>query len=207
MTVPYRRTAAFTLVELLLVVVFVGIIAAVVLSRSEPQIAQQLNAAAEVLASDLEYARQLAIANNSRYKVVFRTSSGEYYLQHSGSNPALDVLPLHPYLKNSADAANKPIQIGRFSDLPAIGGAVDLYLVETASSGTTVTEVEFDTTGQATGAQDVRIWLAAGQSTSRRYIPVTLIAATGMAVVGDVTDNAPKVAVTFVPLRGDTSGM
>ncbi len=191
----------FTLVELLIVLVLLGIVVAMVLPRAEPQVADLLTSAGQILASDLEYARQLAIANNTRYKVVFRTASAEYYIQHSGSNSAFDVLPRHPYLEDRKDSANKPLQLARLALLPSIGSSVELYAVEKIGTSGNVTELEFDSSGQTLATENTRIWLAAGRDSARRYLPITVTAATGIVSIGDVTDQSPT-RIMFSNLLG-----
>jgi prepilin-type N-terminal cleavage/methylation domain-containing protein len=189
--VAQQKAGAFTLIELLIVVVLISVVAGMVLSRFEPNVADQLVAAAQVLASDLDYARELAIANNTKYKIGFDIASNAYWLQHSGTNPALDTLPSHPFLKNGKDAVNRPLQRGSLDELASIGYRPTLLSVQTVSSKQQVNTVEFDPTGQTTNGEDVVIWLACGTQQARRFIPLTINTATGMVTVGDVTATAP----------------
>jgi type II secretory pathway pseudopilin PulG len=182
---------ALTLVELLIVVVLISIVAAMVLSRAEPSVVDVLVSAGRVLAADLDYTRELAISNNSTYQMRFETSSGDYFLEHSGTNPALDKLPVHPYLKSEVGANSKPRQRGSLRDIPAMPAPTRFFLIQTASTKKPLTAIEFGPTGQTTVNEDVLIWLACGTGSAERYLPVRISAATGSVRVGDVTATAP----------------
>jgi prepilin-type N-terminal cleavage/methylation domain-containing protein len=90
-----RRTQrAFTLVEILMVVVILGIVAAVIV----PQIGQRddirLASAARVLIADLAYAQSRAISSQHKHYVLFETAQ---YSLRSRSSPSDSLQNLtHP---------------------------------------------------------------------------------------------------------------
>ena len=101
--------AGFTLVEILVVVVLLGIAAAVVV----PQIASgedfQVRSAARMLASDLQYAQSLATTTQSSVTVSFVPAGSSYSLSNASGTLT------HPITK---DAYNVDFRSqGDFSDL------------------------------------------------------------------------------------------
>ena len=72
----------------------------------------QLLSAARVLASDLAYARSLAVTNNDQYTVSFSGSGNSYTLQYSGSNPALVTCRSRP------STAPRTRPVNRFNGWP-----------------------------------------------------------------------------------------
>jgi prepilin-type N-terminal cleavage/methylation domain-containing protein len=85
------RASAFTLVEVIIVVIIVGILAAIAVPMYTSAASVQLSAAANMIASDLEYAKSMAISTGQTYKVVFDTTAGKYSLKNSS-----DVVIKHP---------------------------------------------------------------------------------------------------------------
>ncbi len=71
----------FSLVEVLIVVVILAITAAVVIPGMSSAASTKIRSAADVIASDLEYARSMAITNQRAYTVDFDTSAESYQLE------------------------------------------------------------------------------------------------------------------------------
>src|SRR5687767_2609849 len=67
--------AGLTLVEMLLTIAVLAILAAVLIPQISSDIPERLDAGAQVVASDLDYARSLAVANDSKYRVAFEPLS------------------------------------------------------------------------------------------------------------------------------------
>ena len=103
------RHPAFTLLELLLVVAIVGILVGVLLPNMQPAVYDQLRSTAQIVATDLAYARSLAVANNDNYRITFDLNANQYVLTHSGTNAALNTLPKTPFSSpgDPADSAHR----------------------------------------------------------------------------------------------------
>lgn len=77
------KRGAFTLVELLTVVVLLGIIAAVVLPNAEYSDDAKALIAAEKVATDIEYAQSEAVSRRRRVTVSFSTAGETYFLAYN----------------------------------------------------------------------------------------------------------------------------
>jgi prepilin-type N-terminal cleavage/methylation domain-containing protein len=183
-----RLAGGFTLVELLIVVALMGIIAAVVIPRLDAGTAGQLEAAGSILVSDLDYARQLAVVNQSSYTVDFAASGTQYTITHSGANSAFDTLPASPF-RRPGDPADE--HICRFADLPQSGLRLEFVALQPAAANPTLHQIEFEALGSLSSGSDSTIWLAAGIGPERLFLPVTINAATGLARVGAMTSANP----------------
>jgi prepilin-type N-terminal cleavage/methylation domain-containing protein len=173
-----RQSAGFSLIELLLVIAVLAILAGLVLPRSNPSLYDQLRAAAQVLRTDLAYARSLAVTNNSSYRITFDATGNRYVLEHSGSKAALDPLPDSPFRDPDDPATQHVVELER---LPHVGPGV--RIVTAASSGTVtqrVTDVEFGPLGETTRSSPTVVWLAAGQGADTRYLWLTINPVTGL---------------------------
>jgi prepilin-type N-terminal cleavage/methylation domain-containing protein len=177
----------FSLVELLIVLVVMGILTAALMPHFEPSQIEQLETTAQIVASDLDYARSLAVGNGSQYRVTFDATAGRYTLEHSGTNAALDTLPSSPF-RRPGDPPDR--HIVELDNLPHLGSDVEIAGL-VAESGAAVSEVEFSEMGALTQSDAVYVWLACGQGASRRYISVEIDAVTGLASMGEVIATRP----------------
>ena len=185
----WHRRRGYTLVELLIVVSLMGILAALLLPKFEPSTYEQLQGAALVIASDVGYARNLAVANDSRYTVTFEQETNEYCLEHSGANSLLDALPLRPY-RSASDSPDK--QHTFLAELPHLGATVEVVGIRVgAGSLETTGAIELNSLGGLNAAQPVEIWLACGRGDARRYIPLEIAPVTGLVSVGEYRAVAP----------------
>src|ERR1041384_4809981 len=126
-----RRSAGFTLVEIMIVVVLMSIIAVAVLPSASPSVDESLNSVANIVAGDLAYARSLALLNNDRYQIQFDLARNQYTLSYRGTNPTLAILPTSPFHSSS----DLPTQnVVRLASLPQLGAPVSLYDVQLLSS-------------------------------------------------------------------------
>ena len=191
-----RRSAAFTLLELLLVMAIIGFLAAIVLPSLQPAVYDQLRSTAQILATDLSYARSLAVANNDNYRITFDLTGNTYTMTHSGANPALNTLPWTPFSSSTDTPTQHIVNLG---NLPHVGPLVRLSAV--ATSGTTyqsVTTVEYGSLGQTIRADPTVVWLMAGAGTSRRYISLQVDPVTGLVQVNGYSNVGPPQGVTQV---------
>ncbi|MGB8227084.1 MAG: GspH/FimT family pseudopilin [Sedimentisphaerales bacterium] len=69
---------AFTLVEMIIVLVVIGIMAAVAVPLYTSAAGVQLKTAADMVACDLEYAKSMAMSTGKKYFVVFDASTESY---------------------------------------------------------------------------------------------------------------------------------
>ena len=179
----------FSLIELLIVISIMGIFAGVVLTSFDPSIHDRLQGTAQILATDIAYARDLAVTNNSTYTITFDTTTHQYVIEHSGTNTALETLPETPF-RNPSDPPDQ--QITDLQNLPFGGGPVELIAVhDLTPSIVTVTDVEFGPLGETTRSFDMQIWLAAGEGEARRYLPMLVHPVTGLTTLGELQTEAP----------------
>jgi len=83
--VPHRGMAAFTFIELVVVMVILGIAAMLAVPMLSSAADSQLQAAAAMIAADLDYAKNLAITRQMTVTVVFDAGTESYQVQDSGS--------------------------------------------------------------------------------------------------------------------------
>lgn len=189
----------FSLMEMMVVLTILGILAALVIPYFETTAVDQLQAGATVLVADIDYARSLAIANGSDYRLTFTPASNQYQLTHSGSNSLLHALPSSPF-KASTDTATT--QTTRIDHLPLGSGELKLLgALRATGSSTELTDVTFTPLGSTTAAEDTLIWLTSGLGTARRYIAVRVSAVTGLATVEPLTATAPMGLAALTSLR------
>ncbi|MEN6578119.1 MAG: prepilin-type N-terminal cleavage/methylation domain-containing protein [Phycisphaerales bacterium] len=75
-----HRAGGFTLVELMIVLVILGIAAAIVVPMASSAASMQLRSAVNIVAADLEYAKSLAIGTGQRHSVVFDADNEMYQI-------------------------------------------------------------------------------------------------------------------------------
>lgn len=86
-----ERPAAFTLVEILVVVVILGIAAAVIVPQMGSRDDLKAAAAARMIMADLIYAQNKAISTQTRHYVKFDTTTPQTYRLLSSMNPETDI--------------------------------------------------------------------------------------------------------------------
>lgn len=74
-----RHNSAFTLIELVMILVIVGILAAAALISGTAKGPIRLEAACQRLVSDLRYIQQMAMAEQVRFGISFDTSQESYF--------------------------------------------------------------------------------------------------------------------------------
>jgi prepilin-type N-terminal cleavage/methylation domain-containing protein len=193
MHVPgHRRFAAFTLLEVLIVIVVIGILAGMLIPSSNPSVAGRLQGVAGVLGRDIEYARNLAVVNNDNYKITFDTVNNQWILTHSGTNAALNTLPTSA-LHLATDSPTQQTVV--LSNLPNLGGTVQLVAVwALATPPQVVSDLEFLPVGSTVRAQPTLIWLSGGSGSSTLYLSVLVNPVTGLYWVQNLQATAPNPA-------------
>lgn len=171
---------AVTLIELLIVVVILAVVAGVAIPRAEPTLADQLHAAARILAADLAYCRRLAVGHGSEYRIHFDWEGNRYEIRHAGDNSELDELPPTPF-READDPPDR--QIVYLDRLPGVEGRVRLAGAVQGDAGTPVDHVQFESTGETYRSGETRIILAAGSGTEERSLTVRVNGVTGLATV------------------------
>ncbi len=91
------KNQAFTLIELMAVVMIAGILAAIVVPSISPSDDFRASAAARVMLSDITYAQAQALATQKKFYVVFEDS--QYSIQSRASDGAALAVVTHPVTK------------------------------------------------------------------------------------------------------------
>ncbi len=172
-----------------MVVAVMAILTAVMLPWSESGKHETMVAAAQTVATDLAYARSLAITNNSNYVVTFDVAHNRYVLEHSGTNGALDTLP-DSIFRNPNDPADQ--HIVSLDKLPGIGEPVKLAGVYHAGSPTEpITDIEFGPLGETTRNGYSMVLLTLGSGSGQRHALVLVNPVTGLATIHPYLQNLP----------------
>lgn len=202
-----RSERGVTLVELLLTIAIVAVLAGLVLDSSSSGTPEQLRATAQVIAGELDYARALAIQNNSSYRITLDFTNDHLALTHQGANSLLNTLPSTPFQIQTQPSTQ---QIVALRELPGIAAPIDL--LQPAQDVRARSYVEFGPTGATTSPDETHIWLASGldsqsSSAQRLYVCIRVLAATGLVEVGDVTNvaNTDPTENYATPLLGPSS--
>lgn len=185
-----------TLLELLLSVALLGILCAVLIPQLSGDLPQRLGAVAEMLVSDLDYARTLAVANQSTYRITFDLDKNRYFLRHAGTNPQLRTLPRSPFRQNDDPPDQQTTWLDRLPFPPPRVRLVAVF--QEQGSGQLSSTVEFTSLGGTSSPYPTSIWLACGQGSLTRYQDVRVNPVTGLATVGPLRAALPPQVLTLV---------
>jgi prepilin-type N-terminal cleavage/methylation domain-containing protein len=181
--------SGLSLIEVLITLAVISILAGVLIPQLQADIPDRLVSVGQIVAADIEYARSLAVANNSKYRFQFSTSANKYYLEHSGTSSILEALPSNPF-RPSDDEIDE--QTTALEDLPIGKPQVELIgVLRMSGAGMAVTDLEFTANGATTRTESTVIWLGCGSGEGRRFLPLTVNATTGLVEVGEVTTQLP----------------
>jgi Tfp pilus assembly protein FimT len=178
-----------TLVELLMTIAVLGILAAILIPQLSGDVPERLSAAAQVVATDLDYARSLAVANNTAYRFTFDVPNNRYVLRHSGTAAQFNTLPPSPHRQNDDPVTQQTTSLAA---LPIPEPGVRLVaIVQMQGSGTSTSEIEFNALGGTTCPQASVVWLVCGKGTIRRFLSVSVDPITGLATIGSPVATLP----------------
>ena len=184
------RARGISLIEVLLVLAILGVAAGLLIPNLSADIPTKLEAAGNVVQLELEYARSLAVAHGSSYRVTANVVSQTLTLEHSGASTLLEVLPSTP-MRRSSDPPDQ--QILAIREIPLgkprpelLGGVTSVNTPVLASS------VEFTSVGSTTAASPTTFWIAAGTGDERRFLPITVQPITGLVEMGEVVAALPS---------------
>ena len=195
-----RYPAAFTLVELMLVIMIVGILSALVVVNSGTNVIEELQGAADIVTGEIAFARSLAVSNNDTYRMTFDTSGNKFTLTYTGTTTALATLPMLPF-RTSLDTTTS--HVVAFASLPNMGNKASLLgVVKMSNPAVTTTTLEFGGLGETTSTDATVIWLKARNSTGPLYISITVNPVSGLPSIGVPTSVAPSILTA----TGNTSG-
>ncbi len=82
---------AFSAIELVIVILIVGVLAAVVAVSFTTQTNMQLDGVSDKLAADVRYCQQLAMCKNGTYSIVFEPASDRYTLYYFNGTSDVDI--------------------------------------------------------------------------------------------------------------------
>ena len=187
---PRESRSGFSLVELLIVIILVSILAKMAITSAAASTYDQLRSTANILAGELNYARSLAVGNNSSYRFDIDVPGNRLTMQHTGADATLNTLPSSPF-RAPTDPSTQ--YIVRLAELPNLGMDVNVLGAQAVGNTTTnITSIEFGPYGATTQTNTSLLWLTAGRSASRRFINVSVNPVTGLASVGSYTGTAPS---------------
>lgn len=174
---------SFTLMELLIAVAIIGVAVGMALTEFDTTQQSTATQAAALVANQLDYVRELSVANNTNYTVTFDKVNDRFALTHTGTDTSLDILPQSYFWQEGETAA---IQYYDLDRIPA-----QWYVALTGAgwySDNTISEtsVEFLPSGGTTVGDDLSICLAVG-SADPNYITITVSSVTGLTEVGPIS--------------------
>lgn len=125
----------FSLIEILIVVVILGIAGMIAIPMIGSASSVQVDAAADTIASDLEYAKNMAITKQENYWVVFNSDSYQLEKEVNGSGTVI----MHPVNKKNYVIDYSSLGSGITVTTDFTNNSVKFDYMGTPDSGGTVT--------------------------------------------------------------------
>ena len=155
MVIIRSTDSGFSLIEILIVVVIIAIAAAMAIPMMSSAGSMQLRSAANMVASDLEYAKSMAISRQKMYAVVFDKSTESYQIEDPNGVVYHPVKKGFKYIVNfSSDGRLSKVDITDvdFNSEEAVefnylGSPVNGGVITLQADGTTVTIIVEAVTG------------------------------------------------------------
>ncbi len=157
---PFRQNGAlkmrhknfgFTMIEIIVFIVILSIAALLTVPLFSSGAQLQLRAAADMIAADLDYAKNLAITNQQSYSVIFDTANDSYQIEDPCGIIDHPVNKGHDYLISfesdsrfsQVDLVTADFEGDDFVTFTLLGGPVNLSAnegtIEIQGGGTTIT--------------------------------------------------------------------
>jgi len=116
---------AFTLIEIIMVIVILGILTALAAPRFEDFYSVKIRNAAKKIASDIRYVQQYAVANHTDYKITFSVAGNQYDCQKvSDSSYIKDPFTNNDFIVDfDTEPLFKPVKISNVS-VNLVGGVL-----------------------------------------------------------------------------------
>ncbi len=112
----YRLKKAFTIVEIIIVVIILSIASLIAIPMLSSAADTQVRSAANVLAADLEYAKNLAISRQKNYSIVFNAAANTYEIQDDAGDVIEHPMTGKSYTVNfSTESRLSRVEIGSVS--------------------------------------------------------------------------------------------
>ena len=91
-----NKNRGFTAIELILVIVILGILAAIAYPRFQGLPGIRVSAAAQAIAADIRYAQSQAISTAYNYKVYFYAGTNSYSVYQKNRSSGAETIMSHP---------------------------------------------------------------------------------------------------------------
>jgi len=144
---------AFTMIEIMVVLVILGIAALIAVPMMSSAADMQVRGAANRLAADLDYAKNMAITHQKRYTVVFDAAAESYQIQTAGvviDNPLRPGSLFQVSFPNERSMSRVQIVSAEFVSSTGTQDAVTFDYLGTPYSGMAVDAAESLNSGQIT---------------------------------------------------------
>jgi len=148
-TTRRRVRPAYTLIEVLITVTIMGLAAAIIVPNMMQGGTLGVQAGARMIISDMLFAQNEAMAQQSNRRVVFDTANNTYRVEKYDSSTSSWVLEYNPTLKGGGDLQNYEMNFdedGRFS-------GVQIVSAEFGSES----QIEFDDQGIPSSGGTIRL--------------------------------------------------